>query len=197
VRQLPHKSYDKAQLILFSGKRGFGKTTAMREYLRVLEPRVFALDPFNDFPSIQRCFSVQEGFDDLEENAACRRRFVPTINNGTRPFGDAFFRRVFDSERGLRDCLLCLDEITLWSGSHETESLQKLILQGRRIGIRLLVACQRIQLVPQVMLSEMTHLVIFSTTRPRDLDVIEEWGGRSYSEIAPHLKVGQSLLLSL
>ena len=101
----------------------------------------------------------------------------------------------------LRDALLVLDEITLWSSSRESEALQKLVLQGRRLHIRMLVACQRVSLVPGVLLSECTDMLVFRTSRPRDLDVLQEWGSvhgdADLAELAPGLEIGECLSISL
>lgn len=188
---LPHKQYDKAQLFLAAGKRGFGKTYALQHYVETREPRVLLLDPFNDFRRIQEAEDWQEALDDLSDGEPCRRRVRPPVSRDSMAYADAFFDAAIDQ---LRDCLLVLDEMSLWSQMRETDALRILILQGRRLGLRLCVGCQRIALVPGVMLSEATEMLIFRTRRPRDLDVLEEWTNSEAREIAPKLTVGECLL---
>lgn len=218
VQQLPHKSYDKAQLVLFAGVRGQGKTTAMSQYIETREPRVFMLDPFNDFRGLRYRESCEEALEEMASASAIRRRVVPPISKDSREWAREFFNRCvggrvnefsggaagWDREEwdgierdGLTDCLLGLDEMTLWSNSDEQTELRTLILQGRRLGIRIVAACQRIALVPGVMLSECTQLVLFRTTRPRDLQVIAEWTDRKTAEIASKLQVGECIVVNL
>src|SRR4029077_10960722 len=137
-------------------------------------------DPFEDFGSgtsdpwgsrgIRRADSLSSAFLALADGGPARRRFVtPTdlpglsvagygVNSvgdgrpfGTRDFGAMFFRRCW---RELRDCLLVLDEITLWTDFYPHEYLEKLIFQGRRLNLRMLVAAQRLNLVPTAMRAE-------------------------------------------
>jgi hypothetical protein len=160
-------------LVLVVGKRDQGKTALLRRYVENREPRVLALDPFGDFRGLMRTSSENAAIDLIQYATACRRRLVPPIR-GSRTWSEKLFDRLGD--RGApADYLLVLDEITLWSQKKETEPLERLVLQGRRLGIRLLVACQKVALVPDVLLSEATQLVVFHVSRPRDIDVLNEW----------------------
>jgi hypothetical protein len=190
IASIRHKSYDRAQLLLCAGVREQGKTYALNLYLDQGEPRVLAFDPFGDFASLSWPSNGDE--EDLEcalgdmahWQIACRKRVRPPRGQGSRAWADDAFAMIIegmttdDGETiaALRRSLLLLDEITMWSATRETETLQKLVLQGRRLKLRMAVACQRIALVPGVLLSECTDLVVFKTVRPRDLDVLEEWG---------------------
>ena len=220
VSRLHHKLPNKSQLILAIGRREYGKTYAINTYLEQGEPRVLAFDPFEDFnglawPQIAALGSEsEEEKGDLSEALldmhywpkACRRRVKPPIGAASREWAEAAFVACVEGidDTGappLRDALLCLDEITLWSNSRESEALQKLVLQGRRLHIRMLVACQRVSLVPGVLLSECTDMLVFRTSRPRDLDVLEEWGSvhgdGDLADLAPGLEVGECLSISL
>lgn len=192
VLQLPHRNYDRAQLVLFTGRRGFGKTVALRKFVSDLEPRVFILDPFEDFPEVRRRLSLSEAMEEMAQGKPLRRRVVPPIDHESRDFAERFFELAIEK---LRDCLIVLDEITLHSDRMETQQLRTLILQGRRLGLRMAIAAQKIQFVPQVMLGEVTELVIFRTTRPRDTYVLSEWAGDSVAEEAKTLGVGECLLV--
>jgi hypothetical protein len=198
IARLPHKNYDRAQLILFAGKREHGKTTALRGYVETREPRVFILDPFGDFESVRLRVDPETALADMASTeGAMRRRITPPIDLESREFSSWLFNEMVDGENPLRDCLLVLDEMSLWSGAIETQELRTLILQGRRLGIRIAAACQRISLVPGVMLSEMTELVLFRMTRPRDLKVVAEWTDDSVAEICPKLQVGACFVVNL
>ena len=222
VDGLRHRDYDRAQLVLFAGVREHGKTYAIRRYIDSGEPRVLGLDPFQDFDSLSWPSSDDPedlpcALADLEWwKTSCRRRVRPPIGaagaageGGSREWADDAFRDLIDGREGspaLRRCLLVLDEITLWTGAHERQALQTLVLQGRRLKLRMIVACQRIALVPGVLLSEATDLIVFKTTRPRDLDVLDEWGnsvrGRSgraegIADVASRMAIGECVAIRL
>lgn len=186
AQSLPHKIYDRAQLILVAGRRGYGKTTFIKNYVARVEPRVLILDPFDDFKNVP-AVELDDAFDELDEFPVCRRRIVPPIDHTSREFANDFFERSINE---LRDCLLVLDEITLWSSSNAPGALQTLVLQGRRLGIRMIVACQRISLVPGVILSESTDLVMFRMSRPRDIHVASEWSDDETAERLRSLELG-------
>lgn len=188
LNRLPHKSYDKAQLVLAAGMRGQGKTTLLRGFIETREPRVFALDPFNDFVGIRARLSWEDALDDLEDGTPCRRRVIPPINTGTRRYAEEFFQAALER---LRNCLVLLDEATLWSAPQASETLQALILQGRRMGLRMAVGCQRIALVPGIMLSECTQMALFRMRRPRDIETVAEWTDHTVASDCRTLNVGQ------
>jgi DNA helicase HerA-like ATPase len=102
--------------------------------------------------------------------------------------------------RELRNCLLVIDELSLYCPtenlrSQENKALETLILQGRRYGIRMAVACQRLNRIPGEFHSEATEIVVFHTSRPRDLKVLDEWGLVDAEEVAPSLGVGECVVL--
>ena len=194
VRLLPHKRFDRAQLVLFEGQRGYGKTYALMLYLEEREPRVFVLDPFGDFTGIAQSPSVEAAIADLEANrVAGRRRVVPPITDASVEYAEAFFRMAIER---LRNCTIVLDEVTLWTGIQSGRALLTLINQGRRLGIRIVVACQRISLVPGDLLSAVTEMVIFHPPRrPRDRYVLKEWTDEETVEAARTLGVGRCIVV--
>jgi hypothetical protein len=199
--RLKHLRPGQAQLILVVGQREKGKTYLIQTYLnpdlqRAEESRVLALDPFSDLRGIRLSNSPEEAVEDMEEyRTACRRRLEPPIGDDSREYADDLFQLLVESE--LRDYLLVLDEVTLWTSRNQTRALQTLVLQGRRLGVRILCACQQLSLVPGIFLSECTELVVFRTNRPRDLEVLEDWGGKRLAELARNLAPRQAILLSL
>jgi hypothetical protein len=198
LASIPHRAYDKAELVIFAGKRGQGKTFAMREHIETREPRVLLLDPFNDFQTIVESPSVEDALDDMAYwKTACRRRVVTPIGEDSHDFAERVFADIVDGPVPLRNSLLVLDEITLHSEFRAKQSLKTLILQGRRLGIKMLVACQRLALIPDVMLSEATELVCFRFSRPRDLFVLETWSDRETAETCRQLTVGRCIVVEL
>jgi len=197
IDRIPHRTYARAQTVLFVGRRGYGKTWAMRRYLEAREPRVLAFDPFNDFGGLALREDVGEALADLSYYPTCRVRVTPPVGDDSREYAEVAFGAMIDGEHPLRDALLVLDEITLWTRPIPTSTFEKLILQGRRFGIRLAVACQRISLMPGIVLSEATEMLLFRVTRPRDLDVLQEWAGKAIVVKVQSLQVGEALTILL
>lgn len=210
VDAIPHRSYDRAQLILCAGRREMGKTAALRRYIDSGEPRVLGFDPFEDFKSLAWPSSDDKqdlpcALEDLEWwERACRRRVKPPIGTDSRSWASKAFAAMVeaadtdaDAPPPLRNSLLLLDEITLWSAERHGPALQTLCLQGRRLGLRMAVAAQQISRVPGILLSECTALVIFQMVRPRDLEVLKEWLGPEAARLAPQLGVGECLFAEL
>ena len=198
-RLIPHKQPDKAQLVVYAGRRGEGKTFGINDFIQTAEPRVLAFDPFEDFDGIIESPTVEEALADMGHwTTACRRRVCPPINDDTHEFADEAFSQIIgESETPLRNALLVLDEITLWSEYRAKRALKTLIFQGRRLGIRMLVASQRLALVPDAMLSEATHMVLFKFVRPRDLDVLANWTDEETAAICSNLSPHQCVYVEL
>lgn len=207
LTKIPHRAYSRAQLTLVTGKRGTGKTWFLREYVESTEPRVLVLDYHEDFdrsvhggPGIRRRVQTAEALSDLEStDGPCRRRVVPTIgaSGNCRDFAIDFFAECVER---LRNCLLVIDELSLYCPTENLrnshmKSLETLLLQGRRYGIKMVVACQRLNRIPGEFHSEATEIVVYQTSRPRDLKVLEDWGFEDAREVAPKLKVGQCVIL--
>lgn len=185
-------------MVVYAGRRGEGKTFGIRHYIETREPRILALDPFEDFDNILESENISDALNDMAHwETACRRRIVPSIGDDSQEFADSVFRQIIEGDPPLRDSLLLLDEITLWSEYRARKALKTLIFQGRRLGIRMLVASQRLALVPDAMLSEATHMVLFKFVRPRDLDVLENWTDRETAEICRNLEPHKCLLVEL
>lgn len=147
-----------------------------------------ALDPFADFYTLKTAPDIDSALYDLMTFDVCRRRLEPPIGDGSRDYAEDFFSSCVED---LEDCLLVLDEITLWSGPVASKALETLVLQGRRLGIRIIVACQRISLVPGVILAEATDIVLFHMSRPRDLKVAAEWSDKETASRLRALEIGQ------
>lgn len=193
AKLLPHKNYDRAQLVVFSGKRGMGKTYAIAHYIDVREPRVFVLDPFDDFGKITKSPSLESALLDLlrAKEAPCMRRVVPPIGEDSFAYAEKFFSLAIAN---LRDCLVVMDEMTMWSGMHESANFRKLVLQGRRLRLRMLLATQRLSLLPGVALSEATEMCFFRLRRPRDLFVVREWSNAQVSAQVATLSQGECVV---
>lgn len=196
---IPHYRYDKAQLIIAAGKRGYGKTWLIERYIQQREPRLFMVDVHNDFPNIPTAPSLLAAMADMQRNeTACWRRIVPDL--GGMEAGDMMEvgERVFEAvNRYLRRALVVYNEITLWADFRSSPTLSNQIRQARRLGLKHIVDTQRFAEAPDIMRSEGTHLAIFRTTRFRDREVLRHETDPKVAEIAPRLEVGQCVLIDL
>lgn len=169
-----------------------GKTFALRHFIESREPRVFVLDPFGDFGTIPKR-ALSDALEEMElaGEGVCRRRVVPPIDDDSYEFAERFFAEAVVK---LRNCLLILDEMTMWCSPRESRNLRKLILQGRRMGLRMGVAAQRVSLLPGIVLSEATEMMLFRLRRPRDLDVVQEWSTPVVAQAVASLRQGECVL---
>ncbi len=196
---VPHYRYDKAQLIIAAGKRGYGKTTFIERYIQRREPRLFMVDVHDDFPEIPEAPTLLGAMADMQRyEGACWRRYVPALGGMEAEDLAEVGERVFDAvNRYLRRALVVYNEITLWSNSRTSPTLANQIRQARRLGIKHVVDTQRLGEAPDIMRSEGTHLAIFRTTRFRDREVLKHETDPKVSEIARTLDVGQCVLVEL
>ena len=191
---LPHRNYHRAQTVFFVGRRDQGKTSALRMYIEHSDPRVFALDPFNDFTGLRARGSFWDALNDMDGDEPMRRRFVPPDVVDSRAFGRSFFKAVVEH---LRECLLVLDELTLWTDENPTTHFEMLILQARKFRLRLAIATQEIQYAPAVCQGQVTEFVLFNVQGPRNLQRVKEWCGEQAAEMCPNLRQGECLVVSL
>lgn len=192
---IPHYRYDRAQLVVFTGRRGMGKTTGIKSYISVREPRLLLIDHYDDFPDVELSPSLDAALSDLAQGEPCRRRIFPDVGaEDLHAWADEFFIRCYDQ---LRDTLVVGNEITLLSKPTASPMFTVFITQGRRRGLRFACDAQRIHQVPYVVQSECTELLIFKVTRPRDIGAIEDWASPEIAQKAPTLAVGQCMLVDL
>jgi len=171
----------------------------LNEWQKRREPRVLALDPFGDFKGLTTVDSIAEAGELLNEDNSnpdrpCRIALRPSVNDDTLEFAEELFSELLQYARNF---LLLADETTLWFNPQGSPRLKKVVLQGRRLGIRIGAACQQIQLVPWVLMSQLTQLAVFNTVRPQDVQVLREWVGKDVAEGASHLKQGEAYLVDL
>lgn len=203
--QIPHYRYDKAQLIIAGGKRGFGKTWLIQRYIQRREPRLWMVDIHDDFPEVPAYADLDESFRVMQERdpdtgelEPCWARFCPDFarmsTEQRHELGEVMFGKV---SKYLRQSLVVYNESTLWSGALSGDTLKDQIRQARRLGLKHLIDTQRFGEAPDIMRSEGTHLAIFCTTRYRDREVLARETEPEIAEIARTLGVGRCLLVNL
>lgn len=192
---LKHSIFTDAQCIGWIGTRGEGKTESLITYLGVREPRVLAFDSFGSFTGIRLVDSIETALEDLQRfEVACRRRVQPEFSSDTHAYAEHAFKLIIEC---LRNCLVVLEELSLWTEPKITRRLRKLIIQGRQIGVRLLLVAQQVSLIPYELQSQMTHIVVFHLHRPADLDALERWVGKRIRKIVNRLDRFECVVVKL
>lgn len=194
---VPHYRYDRAQLIIAAGKRGYGKTTLIERYIQRREPRLFMVDVHNDFPAIPTSPTLLAAMADFQKyEGACWRRIVPGLGGmeNLTEVGEVIFEAV---NRYLRRALVVYNEITLWADAWSSDPLDNQIRQARRLGLKHLIDTQRFAEAPDIMRSEGTHLAVFHTSRWQDREILRRETDPQVAEIARSLDVGECVLVDL
>jgi hypothetical protein len=87
---------------------------------------------------------------------------------------------------------LVLDELSLYVGTTiRGTSFETLVLQGRRMGISMVLATQRAMRIPSEMRSEVTAWLCYHASLERDREVYEEIGWEGAMEEAQTLRRGE------
>ncbi len=195
--RLPHLLPGHSQTLLVAGRKERGKSWLVREYVETGEPRVLLFEPFDkDFPSIRRRLDLEQAVRELEAagDGPMRRRVSVSWDDDTEAFGHRFFEAV---AKRVRNCLVVVDEVlTIAPDLHPDRidpNLKKIIFQGRKAGLRLLMTSQRIQHFGEI-LSEVSELVLFQLVKQRDLEVAATWIGRENAAQLRTLDTGQCLV---
>jgi hypothetical protein len=182
------------------GLRGQGKTEALRAYSATREPRRLALDPYGDFEGGYEIHKDwREGLRRLyEEPRSLSVRLVPPVGVRSREWAEPIFEALaqVDPERFQWDLLLIMDEITKYSSDREGDMLQELVLQGRRLGIRMALGCQYMVAVPKAMMRECTDLLAFKMRAPTDRERLAEWTQPEAYSAVRHLPKFRCLVFS-
>lgn len=211
LKRVPHLPAGESQLILVTGRKRFGKSvfvfgvpegeTGPIGYIEEREPRVLVFDIHDENPRLFKRVAWRDALRDMETtDGPCRRRFVPPMRKEEREsFADEFFGHIVEkASQGVQyNMLLVMEEGTAFfkSTTLRGTDFEQVILQGRHWGIRVLVVAQRLMRIPGELHSEATEIVIYNTKRPRDLDILEEWGLENAHEVAPHLHRGECFLI--
>lgn len=208
LRRVPHLPAGASQLILVTGRKGFGKTVFVNGvppgergplgYIEEREPRVLVLDIHDDYHRVMRRNDYRDALREFQaSDGPLRRRVVPPMEDGQNctTFGDVFFPALVHEK--VRDFLLVIEEASAFCRSTNIKgtALETIILQGRHWGIRILAVAQRLNRIPGEFHSEATSILAYNTKRPRDCEILEEWGFDDARELAPRLKRGECYLI--
>ena len=194
-RAIGHRAYTDSEVVGWVGMKGFGKTEGMKHFLRVREPRVLALDAFDDFEGLKLVADLDTALDDMQRfTRSCRRRVQPPFDADTYGYGAMAMQAILES---LRNAVLALDELLMWVRPQTLDAFRKVIVQGRRLGIRTHYAAQLISLIPTEVKSQTTDLVIFHLSRPSDLEYLAKWTSKRIATTAKELEIGQCLHVRL
>jgi hypothetical protein len=212
---LPHRRFDQPQLIVVAGVRGSGKTYWIQKWINEAEPRLLVLDPFDkDFAGIRRRLDYRRAIAELRETAdkgaqsdryiPQRRRIVPEwghldpeakFKGNCRDYADRFMEAVVEAcPTGAPplNIRLVLDELSLYVGRNiRGTAFETLVLQGRRMGVSMIVATQRTMRIPIEMRSEVTEMLCFHAHLRGDVETYEEFGWEEAETEAKTLRKGE------
>jgi hypothetical protein len=198
-----------------AGKRGSGKTWWIQHWINEAEPRLLVLDPFDkDFVGVRRRVDYAEALAEFRETAdrgaergryiPLRRRIVPSwghldpdakYSGNCRDYAEKFMDAIVEAcppGAPPLNVRLVLDELSLYVGRNiRGTAFETLVLQGRRMGVSMIVATQRTMRIPVEMRSEVTDMLCFNASLEGDVEVYEEFGMVDAEEVAPSLKRGE------
>ena len=187
----------------------------MQHWLDDGEPRVLILDALDrDFKAYRRRLDYRDAIDEFSETRNPRGHYIqmarrcvadwggemagPKFRANCRDYASGFFDALVDAcppgsapinVRGVVDELSLA--ISANSKAFEGSSLEAAVLQGRRMGISLVLATQRAMRIPSAIRSEITDFLCFNASLERDKEVYEEMGWPEAYEGAQQLRRGE------
>lgn len=178
-------------VIIFLGKRGSGKTAAMRKaaWIRHQRARPKQLIFFHD-PGCQ----IAGG------RVLAGESQVKSYFNGRRPSqieSPIILRNVscdFSANLALavKDCTLCLDEADLAANDKrwKSDAVKKIVHYGRHSRVSLFAGFRRVANVPEDLVSQSSYAFLFrqSESTPQDLRTMGHRFGQEYAEAVKGLK---------
>jgi hypothetical protein len=193
---IPHARWPDAQLIMVCGMRGMGKTYFMEHYVAAGEPRVFVIAARDEgFPRVRRRLDWRQSLEEMEAGGPLWRKYVIPKEVPSAEFAEEFFEAALVQ---LEDCLIVIEEAPhlIENPDIRRSPLERIILQGRNDGVRIMAGAQRLNRLPTAMRSEATEIVMFRAKFPEDLDIYRSWGFDDAREVGPHLGRGQCYVIT-
>lgn len=167
--------------VFVAGMAGHGKTIFIREHVKKIpKSKNYILD-----------YNVND-YQDLEGRAN-----IWDVEIGTPEEVEQFMRIVY--EQG--NCFVTLEEADNYI-SEPNQFIKRFVNTARNRGIGAFVNCKRCKSIPPVYRNRFTHLVIFKTNLPEDLDYLAGWAGLPKKDSiihreAPNLKIGEHLIVDM
>lgn len=161
-------SHSACTVRLVLGRRGMGKSTLLWSLTEKLAPRYANLTIFD--PMI-----CAPAFDDLAKAHALRLTYIEFDFDKNEckpplPYGPPRPEQKTDH----RNSLVCLDEVDLLCSPAKIDpTVRKLLHFGRHWNSTLLIAARRALNIHKDIEALATHIYVFSTTAPRDLDRLD------------------------
>lgn len=150
-----------------AGKTGSGKTMLAYYYLSGFE-YVRVLDIKGLFNPVKAGFAKAENVavvTEFSRLAAKAKKFPyiiyrPKFEELTAEYYDAFFQWCYLQ----RNCTVCVDEVMgLYDTAHKVLPYHKAILtRGRELNVNIFNLTQRPSSIPQIVISEATHIYVFN-----------------------------------
>lgn len=188
-----------SDIIVYIGKRGAGKTTAMRARMEG-ESRIIAHDPMGQFGDLLPSSRSRQGFVDLirlqEEEDTGIKAALFSGQEGDLEFA-CRAATIVAQRANLRDSdgtLLVLDEADFGlSAAAPSPSIRDAISYSRHYRLSILLGARRPASIPRLFTSQATEIICFRLTEPRDLKYVAEYCGSEFAEQVSQLGQYESL----
>ena len=164
--------FGRGEHVSLFGHTGTGKTYLARRYLRAA-PVLVAIDPKHTLriPGAR----VRAELRPREDKQILR---PPVFGKEERAWYEDQYNRIFELGRKRGGLYVYTDEVNpTGTPQYLNPGLDRLIRQGRELGISVWTASQRPRLIPSTLFSESSHIVSFFVLDKQDRDRVGEWTG--------------------
>lgn len=169
--------------VFIAGRTGSGKTWAARKYLAGYE-NVVALDTKGTltWPEAGEDLTLVTRLNDIPEVETGKIIYRPDWQELEDEYYNRFFRWIYQR----RNTIVWIDEVmSICPNPFKIPDYYKACLtRGRELGIGVWSLTQRPSGIPQVIMSEATHYLIFNLTMPQDrVKIVEMTGATEIMEM--------------
>ena len=175
-----------SEQILIIGKRGSGKSTLSRQIIKYNIDN-FEKSIFIDTIGTQYNYGyIVNNFEDFINILLNKKKFVITYKMNTE---DADSEIVFDLitkmiYENIENVFFVVDEIDFYISSFHSKPkyIDYISRYGRHKKITVLMNCRRTQDISKSMTSQLSKIICFKLTEPRDIKYIESLAGKQTAE---------------
>jgi len=169
----------KQGVLVVLGHKGSGKTQLTRKFLDAV-PRSVCIDTIGEYGGvvIEDPYSLSNYLETAKHLERFRVSYRDLGMSGVGP------ERVFEMLKGLRDCWLCLEEASKWTGPSNTtlDEVKWFLQYGRHNRISVVLVARRPAELDRMGTAQADTIVSFSQHEPRDKEYITKLGGPECAE---------------
>jgi hypothetical protein len=165
---------NKQGVLVVLGHKGSGKTQLTRKFLDAV-PRSVCIDTIGEYGGvvIEDPYSLSDYLETAKHLERFRVSYRDLGMSGVQP------ERIFEMLKGLRDCWLCLEEASKWTGPSNTtlDEVKWFLQYGRHNRISVVLVARRPAELDRMGTAQADTIVSFSQHEPRDREYIAKLGG--------------------